>query len=69
LTIVRSAIAILGPTVESTDEMLRLVDRVLVDGRNVAAGEPVVLVASLPVDVAGTTNFLKLHRVGTFPGS
>ena len=56
LTLVRSVIPILGPMVESTDEMLRLVDRLLVAGRYVAGGEAVIVVASLPVDIAGTTN-------------
>jgi hypothetical protein len=40
------------------------VDELLVNGRYVAEGEEVVVVASLPVSAQGTTNFLKLHRVG-----
>ena len=48
--------------------MLRLVDQLLVEGRHVAEGEEVVVVASLPVQTHGQTNFLKLHRVGESHG-
>jgi hypothetical protein len=47
--------------------MLQMVDSLLLEGRHVAEGEEVVVVASLPVHAAGTTNFLKLHRVGETP--
>ena len=39
-------------------------DKLLTEGRYVQEGEEVVVVASLPVHALGTTNFLKLHRVG-----
>jgi pyruvate kinase len=64
LTLARSVLPLFGEQVDSADAMLRSVDRVLIDGHHVAEGEEVVIVASLPVQVAGTTNFLKLHRVG-----
>jgi len=60
----RSVVPIVGPLVDSSEKMLEMVDRVLMDGHYVAEGEEVVVVASLPVQSAGTTNFLKLHSVG-----
>ncbi len=64
LSLARSVIPILGPVVEHTGQMLETVDRLLTEGGYVAEGEEVVVVGSMPVQVAGTTNFLKLHRVG-----
>ena len=64
LSLARSVIPLHAPLVDSSERMLRMVDRLLLDGGHVAEGEEVVVVASLPVQAAGTTNFLKLHRVG-----
>jgi pyruvate kinase len=55
---------ILAPDVSSTDEMLAQMDRALVEGGFVAHGELVVFVAGQPVGRPGTTNLMKLHRVG-----
>ncbi|MEO6399185.1 MAG: pyruvate kinase [Tepidiformaceae bacterium] len=68
LSLARSVIPILGPLVERTDQMLEAVDRLLTEGAYVAEGEEVVVVGSMPVQAAGTTNFLKLHRVGESMG-
>jgi pyruvate kinase len=64
LSLARSVVPIFGLLVDSSEKMLRMVDKVLIEGGHVAEGEEVVVVASLPVQAAGTTNFLKLHRVG-----
>lgn len=64
LSLARSVLPIFGPLVESSERMLAMVDQVLMDGRYVGEGEEVVVVASLPVQSSGTTNFLKLHTVG-----
>ncbi len=64
LSLARGVVPMLGPLVDSSEKMLTMVDRLLLEGRHVAEGEEVVVVASLPVQAAGTTNFLKLHRVG-----
>jgi pyruvate kinase len=64
LCLARSVIPLYGPLVHSTEAMLEMVDRVMIEGHHVAAGEEIIIVASLPVDAAGTTNFLKLHVVG-----
>ena len=64
LSLARSVVPIFGPVVDSSEKMLAMVDHVLTEGRYVAEGEEVVVVASLPVQSSGTTNFLKLHTVG-----
>ena len=64
LSLARGIVPILGPLVERTDQMLEEVDRLLTGGEYVSEGEEVVVVGSMPVEAAGTTNFLKLHRVG-----
>ncbi|MBN9493748.1 pyruvate kinase [bacterium] len=58
LTLARSVIPILAPVVSSTEEVLDTVDRVLVEGHYLSVGDEVVVVASMPVDAASTTNFL-----------
>jgi pyruvate kinase len=55
---------LLAPDVASTDEMLNLMDRVLVEGGYLKQGELVVFVAGQPVGRPGTTNLMKLHRIG-----
>jgi pyruvate kinase len=55
---------ILAPDVSSTDEMLTQMDRVLVQGGHLQQGELVVFLAGQPVGRPGTTNLMKLHRVG-----
>jgi pyruvate kinase len=55
---------ILAPDVSSTDEMLTQMDRVLVEGGYVEHGKLVVFLAGQPVGRPGTTNLMKLHRIG-----
>jgi pyruvate kinase len=55
---------ILAPDVSSTDEMLAQMDRVLVEDGHLQQGQLVVFLAGQPVGRAGTTNLMKLHRVG-----
>jgi pyruvate kinase len=55
---------ILAPDVSSTDEMLAQMDRVMVEGGYLEKGELVVFLAGQPVGRPGTTNLMKLHRVG-----
>lgn len=64
LALARGVIPVLAPLVGTSEEMLRIVDTVLVEQALFGAGDEVVVVGSLPVKTAGTTNFLKLHRVG-----
>lgn len=55
---------ILAPDVSSTDEMLTQMDRVMVEGGYLQNGQLVVFLAGQPVGRPGTTNLMKLHRVG-----
>ncbi len=65
LSLARSVVPLTSPAVESSEQLLRLVDSALVEGGHLAGGDEVVVVASLPVRIAkGATNFLKLHRAG-----
>ena len=54
----------LAPDVSSTDEMLAQMERVLVEGGHLSKGELVVFLAGQPVGRPGTTNLMKLHRIG-----
>ncbi len=55
---------ILAPDVSNTDEMLAQMDRVMVSDGHLQRGELVVFLAGQPVGRPGTTNLMKLHRVG-----
>ena len=44
--------------------MLGLMDRVLVERGYLKKGELVIFVAGQPVGRPGTTNLMKLHRIG-----
>jgi pyruvate kinase len=55
---------VLAPDVSSTDEMLSQMDRVMVEGGYLEKGQLVVFLAGQPVGRPGTTNLMKLHRVG-----
>lgn len=55
---------ILAPDVSSTDEMMRLSDSLLLGGGELRDGDSVVFVAGQPIGRPGTTNLMKLHRIG-----
>lgn len=64
LALARGVLPLLGDLVHSSEKLLQMVDETLVSGRYIGEGEEVVVVASMPISAQGTTNFLKLHRVG-----
>ena len=64
LSVNYGVIAVLAPDVSSTDEMLAQMDRVMVEGGYLQKGQLVVFLAGQPVGRPGTTNLMKLHRVG-----
>ena len=64
LSVSYGAIPVLAPEVSSTDEMLAQLDRVLTEGGHLEEGQMVVFLAGQPVGRPGTTNLMKLHRVG-----
>jgi len=57
---------LLTSTVDCTDEMLALVERTLLEGGRLKAGDGVVVVAGQPVGQSGVTNLFKLHRLGEY---
>jgi pyruvate kinase len=60
---------LLAPEVGSTDEMLAQMDRLLVDRGILQPGQLVVFVAGQPIGRPGTTNLMKLHRIGELGAS
>ena len=52
-------------TVKHTDEMVAQVDRYLTENDFAKYGELVVVVAGVPPGVPGTTNGMRVHKVGT----
>jgi pyruvate kinase len=54
----------LVPMVGHTDDMIRQVDKALIDTGRIAEGERVVIVAGSPPGVAGHTNMVRVRRIG-----
>jgi pyruvate kinase len=55
---------VLAPDVASTDEMLAQMERMLIEHGHVKQGDSVVFLAGQPIGRPGTTNLMKLHRIG-----
>ncbi|HJU10882.1 MAG TPA: pyruvate kinase [Candidatus Binataceae bacterium] len=55
---------VLAPTAESTDQMIKLVDEELLQRTDLKPGDGIAVVAGQPIGMPGTTNLLKLHRLG-----
>jgi pyruvate kinase len=54
----------LVPAVEHTDDMVRQVDAALMEIDRLKPGDPVVIVAGSPPGIPGSTNALRVHRIG-----
>jgi len=52
------------PMVSHTDEMVKQVDAILIDSNRVQKGENVIIVAGSPPGIPGSTNAMRVHRVG-----
>jgi pyruvate kinase len=52
------------PFVNSTDEMVDLVDQEITKTKRFNPGEIVIITAGSPPGVAGTTNMLRVHHLG-----
>src|SRR4051794_9868443 len=52
------------PTVHHTDDMVREVDRALLELGRLSAGDKIVIVAGSPPGSPGKTNALRVHRIG-----
>lgn len=75
-TLVRSQLAVswgvetfIVPTVQTTDEMVTQVDSELQRLGRAGKGDWVVIVAGTPPGVSGTTNTLRVHRIGDSSGA
>jgi pyruvate kinase len=55
----------LVPKATSTDEMVRQVDAALQDIGRATVGELLVIIAGVPPGVPGTTNGMRIHRMGS----
>ncbi|HTU46195.1 MAG TPA: pyruvate kinase [Bryobacteraceae bacterium] len=64
LSIVYGVQPIVSPAFHSTDEMLHEMERMLIETGRVRPGDNIVFVAGQPVGLRGSTNMLKLHRIG-----
>jgi len=68
LAVVWGVETFITPTVQHTDDMVRAVDRAMLDLSRCAVGDLVVIVAGSPPATAGTTNALRVHRIGDTVG-
>lgn len=50
--------------VETTDELIEAVEATLLGDGSVAPGDTIVIISGSPMWVTGTTNLIKLHRIG-----
>jgi pyruvate kinase len=64
LSIVYGVRSIVAPPVPSTDQMLTQLEHMLLERRYLKSGDSVVFVAGQPIGKPGTTNLIKLHRIG-----
>ncbi len=64
LSVIYGLSPILVPDPVDTDEMVKLLDRTLLDRGLLRPRDNVVFVAGQPIGRTGTTNFVKLHRMG-----
>jgi pyruvate kinase len=52
------------PECDSTDAMIRQVDKALLEIGRLKVGDQVVIVAGSPPNTAGATNMIHVHRIG-----
>jgi pyruvate kinase len=64
LSIIYAVRSIVVPDPVSTDEMVRLIDQTLLGKDLVKLRDNVVFMAGQPIGRPGSTNFVKLHRMG-----
>ena len=59
---------LLTPLVTTTDEMVKQVDAILIETKRVDKGEQIMIVAGSPPGIPGSTNAMRVHRVGDAVG-
>jgi pyruvate kinase len=52
------------PMVKHTDEMVLQADKMLIDGKRAVEGELVMIIAGSPPGIPGSTNAMRVHKVG-----
>jgi pyruvate kinase len=65
LALTWGAESFLVPFVHHTDEMVRQVDQALLDLNRCDRGDVVVIIAGSPPGAAGSTNAMRVHRIGS----
>ena len=58
----------LAPMVDHTDEMVKQVDTILLQSQRALDGEIVMIVAGSPPGIPGSTNAMRVHRIGDAVG-
>jgi pyruvate kinase len=56
--------SIVSPMVTHTDEMVMQTDKLIIESKRAVVGEQVVIVAGSPPGIPGSTNAMRVHRVG-----
>lgn len=56
--------SMLAPTVKNTDEMVKQVDSLLINSGRAQVGEIIMIVAGSPPGIPGSTNAMRVHRMG-----
>jgi pyruvate kinase len=64
LSLIYGVRPILSPDPVDTDHMVKLLDHILIGKGLVKERDTVVFMAGQPIGRPGTTNFVKLHRMG-----
>lgn len=64
LSLIFGVFPVLVPQLMSTDEMLMQMDRMLLERKALKPRDTVVFVAGQPIGRPGSTNLMKLHRIG-----
>jgi pyruvate kinase len=63
LALVWGVSPVLVPSFDSTEEMLQVAERMLIERDDARPGDWIVLTGGLPVGGGGKTNFLKVHQI------
>ena len=56
--------SMITPVVSHTDEMVKQVDGLLLESKRITVGDNVIIVAGSPPGIPGSTNAMRVHRMG-----
>jgi pyruvate kinase len=56
--------SMLTAVVEHTDEMVKQIDSILIESKRAKVGENIIIVAGSPPGIPGSTNAMRVHRIG-----